>query len=148
MSTWKKAEKMLLVVEYSTLSEIKKFREAIKAMGINIHQCNILAIVETKKEAQMLTEVSSVTYFSDKEINLLGRFKNEKASKVLGERYDVLTVVGDFSRKMNKLLKGVKTNMAVGVNSNVEFLTINMKSESADPGQLLNFVKQTLEKIN
>jgi hypothetical protein len=147
-SIWATAEKMLLVVKYSSLDDLKKFREAIKDIGLNVHQCNILAIVDSKKEAQMLTEISSVAYFSEKEINLLGRFKNEKVAKVIGEKYDLLTVIGDSNKKINKVLKRVSTKMAVGVNSNVEFLTINMKSESSSAGQLLNFVKQTLEKIN
>ena len=116
-------------------------------MGLNINDCKILALVPTKKEKMLLREVSSVTYCSEQEVNLLGRLKNENATKLLSEKFDTVTVVGDLSKKMSRLIKKTAPKNAVGINSNVEFLTINLTSKSSSPEQLLNFVKQTLEKI-
>jgi len=146
-SIWKATEKMLLVVNFSSIEELQKYREAIKEMGLNIHQCKILAVVESKKEKMLLREVSSVTYCSPQELNLLGKFKNDEATKLLAENFDTVTIVGDLNKKISKLIKKVSPTNAIGVNSNVDFLTINMTSKSSSPAQLLNFVKQTLEKI-
>lgn len=146
-SIWKSTEKMLLVVNYVTVEELQKFREAIKEMGLNIHQCKILAVVESKKEKILLREVSSVTYCSPQELNLLGKLKNEDAVKLFSDKFDTITIIGDLNKKISKLIKKMAPKNAVGVNSNVEFLTINMTSKSSSPAQLLNFVKQTLEKI-
>jgi hypothetical protein len=145
---WGRAKKMLLIVNYDSMDGVKKQREAIKALGLNVHECNIIAVVPTKKEKNMLGEISSVTFCSDQEINIIGRFKNPEAVKVLGEYYDIMTVVGDYSSKLSKVLKRSKVGTVVGVNSNVDFLTIKLSSEASEPEHLLNFVKQTLEKIN
>ncbi len=144
---WKSTENMLLVVNYTSIEELQKYREALKEMGLNIHICKILAIVESKKDKMLLREVNSVVYCSPQEINFLGRFKNENASKLLAEHFDMITIVGDLGKKMSKMVNKVSHKSVVGVNSNVEYLTINLNSNSASPAQLLNFVKQTLEKI-
>ncbi|MDB3907631.1 hypothetical protein N9355_09180 [Crocinitomicaceae bacterium] len=117
-------------------------------MGLNINDCMVLAIVESKKERQMLTEIHSVVYASDKEINVLGRWKNEHIGKVLGETFDIMIILGDHLPKVLKQLKRIRSHMSVGVNTNADFLTIDLKTEQSTLDQLLNFAKTTLEKIN
>jgi len=119
----------------------------MKSSGVNINRSNILAIVNSKTEMKRLTEIHSVTYVSNKDISFIGRLKNDRVSKVLSEYYDMLIVIGHTNRKISRLTRKVKRNTAVGVNSNLEFLTINMNSESSSPLQLLNFAKETLQKI-
>lgn len=138
---------MLLVLTYSSVEELQKYREALKEIGLNIHTCSILAIVESKKEKNLLREVSSVAYCSPQEINFLGQLKNVEANKVLAEKYDMLLVIGDLNKKVTKLIKKASVKIGIGVNSNVEFLTINLNSKSPSPSHLLNFVKLTVEKI-
>lgn len=145
---WKTSNKILLVLNYSNIEELKRYREGIKDLGLNIHNCSILAIVETKKEKMLLSEASSLTYCSPQEINFLGKMKNDLANKVLGEKYDMIIIIGDLKKKIAKIVKKVSAKYAVGLNSNVEFLTINLSSNSTSPAHLLNFVKQTVEKIN
>ena len=147
-SYWDVARKMLLVVNFESLDKIHKYRDAIKDTGMNINDCVVLAIVESKKEAQVLTQIHSVVYASDKEINLLGKWKNEDATKTLGQFFDVVLVLGDHLPKVQKQLNKVRNSISVGINTNVDFLTIDLKSEQSDPTQLLNFAKRTLEKIN
>ena len=147
-STWKPTRNMLLVVNYTSVEELQEFREALKGMGLNIHVCQILVVLESKKEMGLLRDISSVVYCSDQEINLFGKLKNPNATKLLADHFDMITIVGDLNKKMGKVVNRVSHNIVVGINSNVEFLTINLTSESTSPEQLLNFVKQTLEKIN
>ena len=47
---WTRSSKLLLVVKYRSLNEMKEYREAIKAVGLNVHNCHILAVVEDKLE--------------------------------------------------------------------------------------------------
>ena len=102
-SIWKSTRNMLLVVNFTSEEELRQFREAVKALGLNIHVCQILAVVPLKK---------------------------------------------DLNKKMAKVVNRVSHNIVVGVNSNVDYLTINLITKSTSPEQILNFVKQTLEKIN
>lgn len=147
-SYWDTTRKVLLVINFESLEQVHDFRNAMKAIGLNINDCKVLALVESKKERQMLTEIHSVVYASDKEINLLGRWKNENIGKVMNESFDIMIVHGDYIPKVIKQLTRVKNQLSVGVNTNVEFLTINLKTEQTAPDQLLNFAKKTLEKIN
>lgn len=147
-SYWDITRKLLLVVNFESLEKVHEYRNAIKATGLNINDCMVLAIVESKKERQMLTEIHSVVYASDKEINLLGRWKNENIEKVLGETFDLMVILEDHIPKVIKQLKRIRSRMSVGVNTNVDFLTIDLKTEQSAPDQLLNFAKTTLEKIN
>ena len=147
-SIWKSTRNVLLVVNYTSEEELREFREAVKAMGLNIHVCQILAVVPSKKEMVMLREVTSVVYCSDQNINLFGKLKNSNATKLLGDHFDMIAIIGDLNKKMAKVVNRVSHNIVVGVNSNVDYLTINLTSKSTSPRQILNFVKQTLEKIN
>lgn len=147
-SIWKSTRNVLLVVNYTSEEELREFREAVKAMGLNIHVCQILAVVPSKKEMVMLREVTSVVYCSDQNINLFGKLNNSNATKLLGDHFDMIAIIGDLNKKMAKVVNRVSHNIVVGVNSNVDYLTINLTSKSTSPRQILNFVKQTLEKIN
>jgi hypothetical protein len=147
-SIWKSTRNMLLVVNFTSEEELRQFREAVKALGLNIHVCQILAVVPLKKEMVLLREVTSVVYCSDQEISIFGRLKNQNATKLLADHFDMITIVGDLNKKMAKVVNRVSHNIVVGVNSNVDYLTINLITKSTSPEQILNFVKQTLEKIN
>ena len=145
-SYWGTTRKALLVLEFSSLDGIHEYRNAIKAVDLNVNDCVILALVATKQERQMLTEFHSVFYASEQEINILGRWKNEEALKVLARHYDMMIVIGDHSNKILKQIKKVKSRISVGINTEADFLTINLISEQKSPEHLLNFAKQTLEK--
>lgn len=145
---WDATQKLLLVINFESLDAIHEYRKAVKDIGLNINDSVILAIVDSKKEAQILTAIHSVVYASDKEINLVGKWKNEGAVKAMGQFYDLIVVLGDHLPKVQKQLKKVKNSISLGINTNADFLTIDLKSEQTDVLQLLNFAKTTLEKIN
>lgn len=146
-SIWKSTRNMLLVVNFTSEKELRQFRKAVKAMGLNIHVCQVLAVVPSKKEMVLLRDVTSVVYCSDQEINLFGKLRNTNATKKLADHFDMITIVGDLNKKMAKVVSRVSHNIVVGVNSNVDYLTIKLTSKLTSPEQILNFVKQTLEKI-
>ncbi len=146
-SYWGATRKVLLVVNYTSLDEVHAFRNAIKSVGLNVNDCVLLALVPSKKEQKMLTEIHSVVYASEKEINLLGQWKNESLQKSLNHFYDLVLVIGAQGNKAMKHIKKVKNTISVGVNTNTDFLTVQLHSEDNSPEHLLNFVKRTLEKI-
>lgn len=147
-SIWKRSNRLLLVVKFNSLDEIRDYREAIKAAGLNVNDCQILAIVDNKKEKAILTEIASVTYFCDKEFNLLGGLKNDEVSKLLDQNFDLLVVNGDLPKRVQRLLRKKINAVMVGVNSSVEFLTIQLSTDDTAPGHLISFVKNMLLKIN
>ena len=147
-SYWDSTRKLLLVINFETLDNVHEYRNAVKSIGLNINDCKVIAIVGSKKESQILSPIHSVVYASDKEITLLGKWKNNDANKAIGEFYDLIVVFGNHPAKVQRQLKKVKNSISVGINTNADFLTIDLKSEQKAPSQLLNFAKSTLEKIN
>ena len=146
-SYWDATRKILVVIKFKSLDNIHEYRAAIKSLQLNVNDCSIIAMVATKKEKNMLTEIHSVVYASEQEINLLGNWKNEDLNKALKQFFDAVIVVGEHSNKTLKYIRRVKNSISVGINTNADFLTVCLTSEETSPGHLLNFAKRTLEKI-
>ena len=147
-SLWSSIEKVIFVVNYTSLDELAKFRESIKAVGLNIHECVILCNVSKRKEKSLLPEHNSVVFLNENEIKLFGRIKNVKASKLFSRNFDLLLVIDDFQKKIEKQLTKLNAKMKVGVNTENVNLDIRLNSKSKNQLHLLEFVKGTLEKIN
>ena len=148
MTIWKKLRRMMIVVKFNTVSELKEYREAIKGVGLNVHECSILCIVNSKKENALMRDLGSVVFLSEKEYNLFGGIKNESANKLLAENFDAVVFMGDFSKKIRKSVKKVSPQITVGVNAKKTETDINLQSKSDKPDHLINFVRETLQKIS
>jgi hypothetical protein len=147
-SIWRQTRKILLIIAYDSLDQVHTYRDAIKSVGLNVNDSLVLALVDTKKEVQILTPIHSVVYASEKEINWLGKWRNNELQKHQSRSYDLLIIVGEFSAKVHKQLRRMHNGIFLGINSNADFLTIDLKSDNNSPDHLLNFAKETLEKIN
>lgn len=146
-NVWGRSTKLLLVLKYKSKNELKDYREAIKAVGLNVHNCHVLAVLEDKKENHNLESLGSVTYLSTKDFNLLGKLKNAEVQKILKDNFDLLVVVNDIPKRIQKLLEKKKITIGVGVNNDIDFLTIKLSTEHVKPMQLVTFVQNTLKKI-
>lgn len=145
---WDRSRKILVVVPFKGIDSVREYRDAIKLCGFNVNDCTLLSIVEDKKKSERLTEISSVTYISEKEFNFLGKLKNDDAAKVLGFPYDATIIFGEVPKRIAKLINRKNTGVKIGVNTSVNFLTINLTSDQTNAHQLFTFVQNTLQKIN
>ncbi len=146
-NVWSSIKRLLVVVNFDEIDTMNKWREAIKFSGLNIHDCKIMSIVDTRKERIAMREMSSVVYISEKDYGFLGRLKNEDAQRTLSDRFNAILIVGTVPNKIEKALKKISTNVDIGLNSNEQNRTINLCTEESAPKYMLSFVKQTLEKI-
>ena len=147
-NVWSSIKRLLVVMKLDEIDTMNQWREAIKFSGLNIHDCKILAIVDTKKERISMREMSSVVYISDKDFGLLGKLKNEDAQSILSDRFDAVLVLGTIPKKIEKAIQKVSSDMDIGLNSDDGNRTINLRTEESTPKYMLNFVKQTVEKIS
>jgi len=145
-SIWSHIKRAVIVVHYSSLDDVKKMREAIKEVGLNINDCEIIAVVENKKEKDILSEISSVTYLNEKDLTFFGKLKNENMAKVAKRSFDALFFVGDFSKRIIKIAKPIQTRIQVGINSEMPNCSVYLNTSELSPAHLINFTKQTLEK--
>lgn len=145
-SIWSHIKRAVFVIHFTNVEEVKNFRDAIKEAGLNINDCEIIAVVATKKEKDMLQEISSVTYVNTKEFGLLGKIKNENFKKVIARSFDAVFYVGDFSKPISKHIFGIKNTIAIGINSQMNGCSVYINTNSGSNTHLVNFAKQTLEK--
>lgn len=146
-SIWSQIKRAVFVIHYRSLDDVKQFREAIKDVGLNINDCEIIAVVESKKEKDILTEISSVTYINEKEFGIFGKVKNENFKKVVVRSFDALFYVGDFTKRISKQTSAIKNNIPVGINSQMSSCIVYINTNKTSNEHLVNFAKQTLEKI-
>lgn len=147
-SVWSSIKRLLVLVKFKDSESINLWRESIKYSGLNIHNCKIMAIVDTKKERLAMSEMTSVVYISEKDFGLLGRLKNEEAQRTFAEQFDAVLIVGTIPRRIEKSAQKISTNIDIGLNEENDHRTINLHTEETAPKYMLNFVKQTLEKIS
>lgn len=48
-SYWDTTRKVLLVINFESLEQVHDFRNAMKAIGLNINDCMVLALVGSKR---------------------------------------------------------------------------------------------------
>lgn len=147
-SVWSSIKRLLVVVKCNELESMNHWRESIKLSGLNIHDCKIMGIVETKKERIGLSEMTSVVYISEKDFGFFGGLKNEDAQRTFNDPFDAVLVVGEIPKRIEKMVQKISTNIDIGLNTENENQTINLHTEESAPKYMLNFVKQTLEKIS
>ncbi len=104
MSLWSQLRRVLLVVEFKTLDDVRLYREAIKATGLNVHECRILIIVQSKKERNTLSEFTSVVYVSPKDYSFLGSMRNDDVTKLFKTKFDTVIQVGEIHKRVKKSL--------------------------------------------
>lgn len=148
MSLWSQLRRVLLVVEFKTLDDVRLYREAIKATGLNVHECRILIIVQSKKERNTLSEFTSVVYVSPKDYSFLGSIQNDDVTKLFKTKFDTVIQVGEIHKRVKKSLYRIKPKIRIGLNvKKTDVFDITLNSDSESPDHLLDFMKMTLEKI-
>lgn len=146
-SIWKRTNAALVAVNYTSLDDLKKYREAIRDAGLNVNNCELIAVVSNKKEKEALNHSSLAIFIAPQDINFLGRLKNADAQKALGRKYELLLVVGELSKKLSKAIGRVQADFTAGINCTNMSLSVNLETEGNSPQHLINFAKETLEKI-
>ena len=144
---WNNLDSVLFVINYDSIDDISEYKEAIKSVKLNIHNCIILAIVKTKKEKSLIPKQYNVVFISNQEFNLFGILKNEEVRNISSRKYDMVLFTTDVSKRILKLLKKTNKKISVGLNTNFSGHDITLKTETDLPFKLINFTKETLEKI-
>jgi hypothetical protein len=144
---WNQIGNALIVVNYESIDELKKYREAIKEVGLNVHECFILAVVSNKREKNVLIEQRSVAFITPGEIHFLRRMKNEQVRELLRRKFDLILTIGDISKKIVKLVHRLNHKIGVEINCTNFTQDVNLTTDATSPSHLINFAKQTLEKI-
>lgn len=147
-SIWERVASGIVVVPYESLDDLKRYREAIRGTGLNVNNCQILAVVESKKEREVLSQNSVAVFISEKDFNLLGRLKNATALKTLGRKYDLVLFIGDPPKRVRKMVVKTARFIRVGVNSTDPENDVNLETTAKSASHLISFVFEMLKKLS
>lgn len=148
MAIWQSLHSFVFVFPLKEVENPMELKIAIDQHLPQKCQRKLLLVTEEKINQDDLREVEGVTYVSTKEINFLGKLKNEKAAQVLSLNTDAFFLCGELPDKLNKLWKKINAHWKIGINNKSEICRINLSTESKKLEQMVNFAEKTLSKIN
>ncbi len=144
---WNTIQRLLVVTTFSSLDELIAWRTSLKEIGLNINECTIVSEVGSKKDKAVLQEMGSVVFACPGDIGFLGKIKAEDLNRVVNTKYDALLKIGPNSSKLNKAFKKMKFNQTIGINTDSSEFDIELTTVHTRPQHIVNFVRNTLEKI-
>lgn len=147
-SIWENTKKVLLFIHLKSIDEVVAWREALKSVGLNINECQLVCFIKNKKERAVLKEMSSVTFLAENDFNLFGKITYEDGKKVLADKYDLAIWMGDQPPRFKRPLSKLKSNFKVGINAEGEDFDIKLNTEELNPEQIVKFAKNTLQRIS
>lgn len=148
MSLWNGISSVVFVAAIEKVENPVEFKmkldEALEGKaGIR----KIILVTDEKLKHEELREVKGITYLSTKDKNFFGQLKNEQFLKDLENSFDSCIVLDEIPEKIEKQIAKLKAHWKIGVNTNFKILTINLKSQSKDLLEMVNFAKNTLKQI-
>ncbi len=148
MSIWERIQTGLIVVHYESLDELKRYRDAIRDSGLNVNNCEVVAVVDNKKEREVLSHNSLAVFISEKDFNVLGKLKNAQAQKLMGRKYDLVVFVGEAPKRIRKALARTTGMIRVGLNDTNADNHVNLETSNKSASHLINFACDMLKKIS
>lgn len=148
MSLWNGISSIVVVVSMDKVSNPVEFKMELDAkLEGKVGLRKIILVTDEKIKKEELREVKGITYLSTKDTNFFGKLKNENFFNDLQNSFDACLILDSVPEKIEKQILKLKAHWKVGVNTNLKILTINLKSESNDLFEMVNFAKNTLKQI-
>ena len=147
MNSWINIKSVLFVISEDGISNPMELKMLLDQSFNELKRREIILITNQKKKSVPVDEIKSITPFSHNDFNLLGSLKNEKIKEIMLNSFDTLIICGTLSQKMSKVLLKSKFQRIIGLNSENDFIEINLHTKSNEPSEMVNFAKHTLSKI-
>lgn len=145
---WDRIRSVVLLMEFTSIDEVVAWRNALKSVGLNVNECQIICFIKNKKEREVLKEMNSVIFLAENDRNFLGKIRFEPIKRMLANQYDAALWMNDEPKKMKKILKKLNTQWRIGVNVLDGQFDVKLKTSESNPEQIVNFVKDTLKRIS
>ncbi len=142
---WKSIQNVVVVLLDSSRDKSSEFIHFLEQEGKNV---KVVVFSDTKNEESESSK--HIIVITKKDFNLLGRPKSENAKLFFSEKNDLLIAIDSFTDKSKKRLQKINADLKIGLNlkENDTFFDINMQTTSNSIVHLINFTKETLEKIH
>ncbi len=147
---WLGMKKLVVVFPYGDEANYKAYRSAFDLLlnKSNVKEVKLIVVIpETLKKETFKPHVL-IHFLSPKDMNFLGKIKDEYLKTILSEKYDALLWLEVEDKKIAKILSPLRANWKIGVNTSFDFFSIQVNCNSNNPSEIVNFAQNILEKIS
>lgn len=143
-------EKIVVFYTYKDSREFDKFERATETLiNPSVLQTTLFIVFTDDVTNPTVPENSRFIMLSRTDFGRFGKLKNKEVSELLRQKFDVLLVFDEVSPKMVKLINKVSARQRIVDSRTPEILfDIRLNSNSVKIEQIINFAKETLEKIS
>lgn len=147
---WMEIKKLVVVFPYGSEENYKKYRSALDKLlnDSNVKEVKLIVVIPEMLKRETLKPHVLIHFLSPKDMNFMGKIKDEYLKTILSEKYDALIWLEVEDKKIEKILSPLRAKWKIGVNTSFDFFTIQVNSNSNNPSEIVNFAKNTLEKIS
>jgi len=147
---WLDCRKLLVVFPFKNEANFKEYRTALDKLlnESKVNELRIVVSVPDSVKKEDLQQHKLIQYISSKDFNFFGKLKELDLETTLVQPYDLLLWLEVENDKLFKLFSRVNAKNKIGVNATSDQFTIQVNCNSENPMEIVNFAKNTLEKIS
>ncbi len=149
-SMWASTKSLMVVINYVNEMQLRDYRRALDAILDKSHVKKLTIIVNVPKEVDKtsLPPHFLIYYNSPTDYTFMGKLKDVLLLRELEKSFDLLLWMGTLQQKVYPELKQTQFKRKVVVNdSDDAYFDLQLLTKEESPVELLNFVTNTLDKI-
>lgn len=149
-SLWSNTKSLMVVIQYSDLDSLNQYRRALDKIldASQVKKLTIIVILPKDVNKDILPPHFLIYYNSPSDFNFMGKLKDVLLQRELEKSFDMLLWVGSLEQKVYNSIKQCEFRHKVVVNDVDDgFYDLELKSKDDNAFTLLNFVVDTLDKI-
>jgi hypothetical protein len=143
-------ERIIVFYTFTDVREFNKFKQSMDLM-INpkvLHSTVFVVFLENESDKNPLPQLARFNYFCKSDLNFFGQFKDKQLGELMKAKYDQSVVFGAVDEKQVKRINKVAAKTRIVTNSTENLKSdISIKANAISIEQIVNFAKETLEKI-
>ena len=153
LNIWNQTKSLLVTYNFKDEDDIKGFRSALDKQlnKSNIERVIIIVNVPRGIDKTKLSPHFLIYYNSPSDYNWLGKLKDHQLLTELKRSFDLMLSFGKVPRKIERYLNKMDILKKILVNAeltNDPSYELELNSASENPAEIINFVIETLEKID
>lgn len=150
---WNQTKSLLVSYNFKDEEDIKEFRKALdKQLNISeVARVIIIVSVPRHIDKTKLSPHFLIYYNSPSDYTFFGKLKDSQLKNELKHTFDLMLSFGKANRKIDRYLQKMDISRKILVNSELTkdpSYELELNSASESPKEMVNFVIETLQKIN
>ena len=147
---WSSIKSLLVVFTFEDEEQLKSFRKSLDKMLNNSNVDRLIIVVNLSKDINKdaLPPHFLIYYNTPQDFTFWGKLKDVQLEAELTRDYDVLLWFGNTDQKIYSRILETNIRRKIIVNQNNPSFDLSLNVGSETPDQMLNFVIETLKKIN